>query len=65
MGTGVSNRVNGGFAAGFVAHITGRVEADDTSTLKQTRRLNEVQILEVRVAFHCLFTIGGTRPRFG
>ena len=44
MGTGVSNRVNGGFAAGFVAHITDRVEADDTSTLKQTRRLNEVQI---------------------
>ena len=65
MGTGVSNRVNGGFAAGFVAHITGRVEADDTSTLKQTRRLNEVQNLEVRVAFLLSVYDRRTRPRFG
>ena len=65
MGTGVSNRVNGGFAAGFVAHITGRVEAGDTLTLKQTRRLNEVQILEVRGDFRLSVYDRTSPPYFG
>ena len=65
MGTGVSNRVNGGFAAGFVAHITSRVEADDTSTLKQIHRQNKVQILKVRVAFLLSVYDRASRPRFG
>ena len=64
MDTEVSNRVSGESAEAFGVHITSRVEAGDTSTLKQTRRLNEIQISGVGGDFRLSECEFPSLPRF-